>query len=231
MVRRDSGDMAGQRSIWGERTIVDRLGGAAYDFVVEREWLARPGGLALWGTDTRVLYDSIRMIGDLPQGSAVLDVPCGGGPALRGLRTGQSVRYVAADISVDMLARARRRAADLGWDDIEFTEADMERMPFGDNEFDLCVCFNGLHCLHDPATALREINRCLKPGGRLVGDSIVHGVGLRQDLAISAFRRAGVFGAGGTVDELRRWLVDAGLTVDRLQCSGSMAHFTATAAR
>ena len=223
--------MTDQRSIWGERTVVDRIGGAVYDYAVEREWLARPAGLALWGTDTRVLYDSIRLIGDLPDGSAVLDVPCGGGLALRGLRSDQRVRYVAADISTDMLARARRRAADLGRYDIEFTEADIERMPFGDKEFDLCVSFNGLHCLPDPAAAVREITRCLKPGGRLVGDSVVRGAGLRQDLAIRAFHRAGVFGAGGTIDELRRWLTDAGLTVDRLQPSGAIAHFTATAAR
>jgi hypothetical protein len=45
------------------------------------------------------------------------------------------------------------------------------------------------------------------------------------------FRRAGIFGVGGTVDELRHWLTDAGLTVDRLQPSGAVAHFTAIAAR
>jgi hypothetical protein len=28
-------------------------GGATYDFAVEHEWLARPAGRALWGTDTR----------------------------------------------------------------------------------------------------------------------------------------------------------------------------------
>src|SRR4051794_2887133 len=154
--------MAEQRSIWGGRTFVDRIGGGAYDFAAEREWLARPAGLALWATDTRVLYDNIRMLAHLPDGSSVLDVPCGGGLALRGLRSGQRVRYVAADISLDMLARARRRAEDLGRHDIEFTEADITRMPFDDNEFDLCVTFNGLHCLPDPAAAVREITRCLK---------------------------------------------------------------------
>jgi SAM-dependent methyltransferase len=221
--------MADPRSMWGERTVMDRIGGGAYDFAVEREWLARPAGLALWSTDTRLLYDSIRMLGDLPDGSSVLDVPCGGGLALRGLRSDQRVRYVAADISTDMLARARHRAADLGREDIEFTEADIERMPFDDNEFDLCVTFNGLHCLPDPAAAVREITRCLKPGGRLVGDSVVRGAGLRQDLVIRAFRRAGVFGTGGTVDDLRHWLTGAGLAVDRLQCSGALTYFSATA--
>jgi SAM-dependent methyltransferase len=219
--------MAEQRSIWKGGTLA-RIGTGGYDFAVEREWLAMPAGLALWGTDTRMLYDSIRTLGELPDGSAVLDVPCGGGVALRGLRRGQSVRYVAADLSTDMLARARARAAALGRDDIEFVEADIERMPFDDNEFDLCVSYNGLHCLPDPAAAVREIARCLKPGGRLLGDSVVRGAGSRQDLAITVFRRAGAFGVGGTVDELRCWLADASLRVDRLECSGAVAHFTAT---
>jgi SAM-dependent methyltransferase len=213
--------------MWSGGTLA-RIGSGAYDFGAEREWFARPAGFALWGTDTRMFYDSIRTIGELPDGSAVLDVPCGGGVALRGLRPGQSVRYVAADVSTDMLARARARAAALGRDDIEFVEADIERMPFDDNEFDLCVSYNGLHCLPDPAAAVREIARCLKPGGRLVGDSVVRGAGSRQDLAIIVFRRAGAFGVGGTVDELRGWLTDARLRVDRLECSGAIAHFTAT---
>ena len=221
--------MPEQRSIWSGGA-VGRVGGGAYDFAVEHEWLARPAGLALWGTDTRMLYDSIRTIGELPEGSAVLDVPCGGGVALRGLRPRQSLRYVAADISTDMLDRARARAAALGRDDIEFVEADIERMPFEDNEFDLCLSFNGLHCLPDPPAAVHEIARCVKPGGRLVGDSVVRGAGWRQDLAIGFFRRAGVFGVGGTVDDLNGWLTDAGLKVDRLERSGGLAHFTATAA-
>jgi SAM-dependent methyltransferase len=87
-----------------------------------------------------------------------------------------------------------------------------------------------LHCLPDPPAAVREIARCVKPGGRLVGDSVVRGAGWRQDLAIGFFRRAGVFGVGGTVDDLNGWLTDAGLKVDRLERSGGLAHFTATAA-
>jgi SAM-dependent methyltransferase len=220
--------MPEQRSVWGGG--VAGWGGGAYDFAVEHEWLARPGGVVLWGTDTRKFYDSFRTIGELPDGSSVLDVPCGGGVALRGLRPGQSVRYVAADLSAEMLARARTRAAASGLDEIEFIEADIERMPFDDNEFDLCVSFNGLHCLPNPAAAVCEIARCVKPGGRLVGDSLVRGAGRRQDVALQIGRRLGVFGASGTVDELRGWLTDAGMTVDRLELSGAIAHFTATAA-
>ncbi|MPZ81220.1 MAG: methyltransferase domain-containing protein [Actinophytocola sp.] len=201
------------------------LGGAFYDFGVEREWLARPTGWVLWGTDISLLYREIRALGDLPDGAAVLDVPCGGGVVLRGMRPG--VRYVAADLSPAMLGRTRRRAARLGRR-IETVEADITRLPLTDAEFDVCVCFNGLHCLPDPAAAVGELARCLKPGGRLVGDAIVVRAGLRQDVAISLFRRAGLFGAGGTAADLRTWLEEAGLRVDRLEVSGAVAHFAAT---
>lgn len=213
---------------WGERA-VGKFGGAAYDFVAEREWLARLGGAALWSTDTRLLFDSVRTaVGDLPDGAAVLDIPCGGGLAFRGIRAGQRVRYVAADISPHMLARARRQAAVVGRHDIEFTEADIERLPFSDGEFDLCLCFNGLHCLPDPAAAVRELARCLVGGGRLVGDTVVGGAGHRPDAMIKVFRRAGLFGAGGTADDLRGWLTGAGLRIDKLELSGAIAHFAAT---
>jgi SAM-dependent methyltransferase len=218
--------MTDVRNTWSDR-IVGRLGGGAYDYVVEREWLARPGGRALWGTDTRLLFENIRTLSELPGGSAVLDVPCGGGVALRGLRADQQVRYVAADISVDMLARARRRASALGLNDVEFAEADIERMPFGDGEFNMCICFNGLHCLPDPAAAVREIARCLAPDGRLIGDAVVRGAGRRQDLIVGMFQRAGLFGPGGRMDDLQNWLTGAGLRIDFLRASGALVHFAA----
>ncbi|MGB3438590.1 MAG: class I SAM-dependent methyltransferase [Actinophytocola sp.] len=204
-----------------------RLSARVYDFGVEREWLARPAGVLLWGTDTRLMYETIRTIGAMPPGSSVLDVPCGGGLALRGMRPEQDLRYVAADISPVMLSRTRAQASRLQRP-VLVTAADITRLPFGDNRFDLCVCFNGLHCLPDPAAAVREIARCLKDGAQLVGDTIVRGAGLRQDLALSAFHRVGLFGPGHTVDEVERWLSDAGLRVDRLTRSGAVAHFAAT---
>jgi SAM-dependent methyltransferase len=204
-----------------------RVAAAVYDFGVEREWLARPAGALLWGTDTRLMYETVRTIGALPPGSAVLDVPCGGGLALRGTRPGQDLRYVAADISPVMLARTRAQAVRLRRP-VTAVAADVARLPFRDNEFDLCVCFNGLHCLPDPAAAVREIARCLADGARLVGDTLVRGAGIRQDLALGAFHRFGLFGPARTVGEVERWLSDAGLRVDRLELSGAVAHFAAT---
>src|SRR3954470_3593443 len=87
---------------------------SVYDFFVERESLARVAGLVGFGTDTRLLYSAIDSIRELPDGSVVLDIPTGGGVALRGLRPGQQIRYVAADIAPEMLAPPPRVAAEGG---------------------------------------------------------------------------------------------------------------------
>jgi SAM-dependent methyltransferase len=204
-----------------------RLPAVVYDYGVEREWLARPVGALLWGTDTRGLYRTIRTLGVLPAGTAVLDVPCGGGLALRGLRRDQDVRYVAADISPVMLDRARRQARRRGLA-VETVEADIARLPFGDNEFDMCLSFNGLHCMPDPARAVRELARCLRPRGRLIGDTIVRESGRREDLAFAAFERFGLFGRSGTASDVEGWLTGAGLHVDRFERSGAVVRFAAT---
>jgi len=67
-------------------------------------------------------------------------------------------RYVAADISAYMLERARREAYRLEVQDVvEFVEADVTALEFADASFDLCVTYNGLHCLPDPRAALGEL--------------------------------------------------------------------------
>ncbi len=114
----------------------------------------------------------------------MLDVPCGGGVALRGLRPGQGVRYVAADISRTMLDRTmaaatRRQVAA----QVEPVLADVGALPFADAEFDLVVSFTGLHCFPDPHQAVREMGRVLTPGGVLTGSALLqrHRGALRPD--------------------------------------------------
>src|SRR6266849_10159279 len=99
-----------------------------YDFFVEREALSRPIGWLLFGTDTRLLYDQLDAIGRVQDGGSILDIPCGGGVALRGLRPEQDVRYVAADISEAMLERTARVAADRGLAQVQYETADVEAL-------------------------------------------------------------------------------------------------------
>lgn len=201
--------------------------GRAYAQAIETENLARLFGRVLFGADVRRIYRQMQTVAEMPDGSAILDVPCGGGIAIRRLQAGQRVRYVAMDISPGMLDLARRRISPEQRQLVEFVEGSIEQIPFGDDEFDLCVCFNGLHCLPDPAAAIAEIARCLKPGGRLVGDFATRGRLRRSDAYQALLRATGTFGPAGTVEDARRWLTDAGLGVDTLECSGAITHFAA----
>ncbi|HEV3229532.1 MAG TPA: class I SAM-dependent methyltransferase [Solirubrobacteraceae bacterium] len=197
-----------------------------YDFFVQRGQLSRGLGWLVWGTDVRRLYRSAGAIGSMPRGTAILDIPCGGGVAFRGLRPEQDVRYVAADVSPAMLERARREAVRRGLEQIEYVEADVAALPFADGEFDLCVSFTGLHCFDDPQAAVAELARCLAPGGRLVGSGLLTG-SLRYEPMIVLGRIGGLMGPGGSADDVKRWLAAAGLEDVALERSGALGYFSA----
>jgi ubiquinone/menaquinone biosynthesis C-methylase UbiE len=211
-----------------ERWRSERVMAAMYDTGVKHDSVATVGAWAMWGADMRRMFADVARLADVPAGTSVLDIPCGGGFALRGLRPGQAVRYVAADISPYMLqqarAEARRREVQ---DAIEFVEADVTALQFPDASFELCVTYNGLHCLPDPRAALGELARVLRPGGTLRGTSCVTGRGPRKDALIAICRRAGVFGNTPSAGDIETWLRDFGLDVVSLEHSGAVEFFEA----
>ena len=212
---------------WGD----DPLWAGIYDWTVEHEQV---GGL-LWrlgiGSDLRLLYDAASEIGDLPAGARVLDVPCGGGVALRGLRPGQGVDYVAADIAQAMLDRTGDAARDRGVDDqVDLRLADVERLPFDDASFDLVVSFTGLHCFPDPRRAVREMVRVLEPGGVLTGSAFFNDTGVRYQPMRVVGRASGLIGPSADGADLVRWLGADGMRDASLRTSGAIGYFRAVRA-
>ena len=203
--------------------------GAAYSAYMERPHLSRVLGRAFWGGDTKAYYESMAAIGETADGATIVDCPCGAGPAFRALDPGREVRYVAADLSPAMLRRARRQAARRGLDGIEFVESKAEELPLEDASADLFLSVWGLHCFPDPAAAVAEIGRVLKPGGRLVGASFVRGPSLRQRLTLRPHR--GDFGPMGTEADLLGWLDAADLEPISSKRSGLYMFFEARRAQ
>lgn len=95
---------------------------------------------------------------DASPGGVVLDVGTGTALVLRALPTGG--RRVGIDLSPGMLARAR--AAD---PTLLLARADATRLPLPDGSVDVVTCVTVLHLLPDPAAALAEWRRVLRPGG------------------------------------------------------------------
>ena len=207
---------------WSE----DPLWAGVYDWTVEHP---RLGG-ALWAagiqSDLRRLYGAAAEIGTLPAGSRVLDVPCGGGVALRGLRPGQGIEYVAADIAPTMLERTMSAARGRGVEEqVVARVADVADLPFEDASFDLVVSFTGLHCFPDPARAVVEMMRVLKPGGVISGSAILNDTGLLHEPMRRVGRVAGLLGPGCDGIEIERWLHGQGVAAPLLTRSGALGYF------
>jgi SAM-dependent methyltransferase len=110
---------------------------------------------------------SLELLGLRP-GNSCLDVGCGTGPDLRRLASivGASGRVVGVDRSDVLAADARRRASSTPL--VELVVADAHRLPFADGEFDACRADRTLQHVADPETALAEMARVTRPGGRVV---------------------------------------------------------------
>lgn len=94
-------------------------------------------------------------------------------------------RYDAVDLTPAMLRRARRRAERLGFP-LTALEASAASLPFADGRFDAAILHLILAVVPDPAAALREVERTLRPGGR----AVVWDKMLRDGGRPSLFRRA-----------------------------------------
>jgi SAM-dependent methyltransferase len=204
----------------------DPLWGAFYDWTVQHRTIGR----ALWRagiqSDLRLLYAAAAEVGRQPAGARVLDVPCGGGVAVRALRPGQGVDYTAVDIAQKMLDRTARVAVEQGVSDQVTTRAaDVEGLPYDDQSFELVVSFTGLHCFPDPARAVVELARVTKLGGVISGSAILNDTGLRYEPMRRAGRLAGLLGPGCTSDQVRRWLARQGVADVTIDVSGAMAYF------
>ncbi|OHU99127.1 methyltransferase domain-containing protein [Mycobacterium talmoniae] len=158
---------------------LDLLGGeAAEDAAVPKNTGAIQ---ALWASPVgSMLYDNAQAVSrrlisawqhptewlDLQPGAIALDVGCGPGPVTTALAraVGPSGLALGLDISEPMLARAVR--AESG-PQTGFLRADAQQLPLRDATVDAVVSIAAVQLIPDPAAALAEMGRVLRPGGRL----------------------------------------------------------------
>ena len=80
---------------------------------------------------------------------------------------GERGRLISSDFSPAMLAAARRRGAERGIDNVEYRVMDAERTGLGNDSVDGVLCRFAYMLMVDPAAALAETRRVLRPDGRL----------------------------------------------------------------
>jgi demethylmenaquinone methyltransferase/2-methoxy-6-polyprenyl-1,4-benzoquinol methylase len=107
----------------------------------------------------------------LRPGDRALDIAGGTGDLAAGLarQVGKSGLVVLADINASMLQHGRDRLTDRAVvGNVQYVQADAERLPFADGSFDGVTIGFGLRNVTDKAAALASIQRVLKPGGQLL---------------------------------------------------------------
>jgi SAM-dependent methyltransferase len=114
----------------------------------------------LEGVQTRLLAAAA-----LAPGERVLDVACGTGLVTRAAARAVAPRGTA--VGVDLSGRMIDIAVGEGVANATFARMDAEDLHLPDGEFDVVLCALGLMYVPDPARALREMRRVLRPGGRI----------------------------------------------------------------
>jgi ubiquinone/menaquinone biosynthesis C-methylase UbiE len=133
-------------------------------------------GAAGWGRQADAVQEmglpvSVWMIEqlELQPGQRILELACG--PGDTGFLAAEQVKpggiVIETDASEPMLGVAKGRARDLGATSVEFKRMELEWLDFPAASIDAMLCRWGLMFVLDPGSALGEMRRVLKPGGRL----------------------------------------------------------------
>ena len=146
--------------------------------------------------------DKALSIAGVEEGRTAADIGGGTGFMTEGL-VAKGLRVIAVDQSESMLATMKSKFA--GTDAVDYRVGDADRLPIADQEVDYAFANMYLHHVDSPPTAIREMARTLKRGGKLViTDLDKHGFEfLRQEHHDRWM--------GFDREEVKRWLEEAGL--------------------
>ncbi|MEU6859379.1 class I SAM-dependent methyltransferase [Glycomyces sp. NPDC046736] len=160
----------------------------------------------------------------------ILDIGCGPGTITADLAAiVKSGNVIGADHVADILPKAAEEAARRGLSNVTFEQADVHRLRFEDDTFDVAHAHQVLQHVGDPVAALRELRRVVRPGGLIaVRDSdyaaftwFPTSQGL--DAWLDLYERVARAG-GGEPDAGRRlksWALDAGFTEAQVTSTSS----------
>src|SRR5881398_1708117 len=102
-------------------------------------------------------------------GARVLDLGAGAGTdsLVAAQMVGPGGQVTGIDMTPEMLDKARAAAGEMGATNVEFVEAEAERLPFADASFDVVISNGVIDLIPDKDAVFAELFRVLAPGGRI----------------------------------------------------------------
>lgn len=139
----------------------------------------------------------------IKKGDTVVDLGSGAGNDCFVARAiaGKTGKVIGLDMTEAMIIKARKNAANLGFNNVEFRPGDIEKMPIGGNTADVVVSNCVLNLVPGKMQAFREIYRILKPGGHFSISDVVIAGQLPQRLQADAEMYAGCVAGAIQKDE------------------------------
>jgi arsenite methyltransferase len=116
-------------------------------------------------------------LGRIEPGSVVLDLGCGAGTDLliAAQMTGGGGTAIGVDMTASMLDRARASARAMRLGNVELHEALIEALPLEDASVDVVISNGVIDLVPDKHAVFDEIDRVLRPGGRVqIADVVIH---------------------------------------------------------
>lgn len=144
------------------------------------------------------------------EGDTVLDLGSGAGNDCFVARSiaGPAGKVIGVDMTEVMIEKAKRNAAKLGYDNVEFRLGEIEDLPLASNRVDVVVSNCVLNLVPDKEKAFAETFRVLKPGGHFsISDIVLSGrlpAGLQHDAALYAGCVSGAIPQEAYLDIVRK---------------------------
>jgi len=152
---------------------------------------------------------------DLHPGQTVLDLGSGGGidVLLSARHVGPTGKAIGLDMTDEMLALARKNAAEAGVANVEFVKGEMETMPLPDGSVDVIISNCVVNLSPDKDAVLREAFRVLAPGGRFaISDVVAQGKALPPEIMADMASWTGCIAGALEESDYRAKLAAAGFT-------------------